>query len=291
MSHSASETRLRSAGWDALAGETLQAAREDGSVLTIGIFDGLHRGHLRLLAAAERLAASAGLQRVHIGFDPHPDLLLRGSAPLRLLDPIELELRLAAAGVEHWCDLPFDDTMRDTEWQPFLERLTALTGARSLVLSPESALGRHREGRLDRIRAWGANRGIQVHPVVEARTDGAPIRSTGIRAAIAAGDLSAAARALGRPHAIFVNRRAGGQDLLLEQDGFAIPPAGEYELRIGAAAHLAGRLPLTGRVARGLLDPAAGRLQLDPALLGRLPEGVGRLRVALLRRVAGRSGR
>ena len=91
-------------GWEDLEGVSLAGAREDGAVLTVGIFDGLHRGHQRILAAAERLAASAGLHRIHIGFDPHPDLLLRGVAPLRLLDPIEFEMRFASAGVEQWCD-------------------------------------------------------------------------------------------------------------------------------------------------------------------------------------------
>ena len=285
----ASESHLF--GWAALEGEQLRGAREDGSVLTVGIFDGLHRGHQRILAAAERLASSAGLHRIHIGFDPHPDVLLRGRAPLRLLDPVEFEMRFAAAGVEQWCDLPFDAEMRDTEWEPFLARLVAATGARSIVLSPESALGRGREGRLDRIRSWGATRGIQVHPVAEARAEGAPIRSTDIRAAIAAGDLSSAARALGRPHAITAQRTSNDLELRVEGEGFALPPAGEYEVRIGAAAHRAGRLPLTGRVARAVLDPAGRTLSLNLAAGGRLPEGGGRLRAALLRRLAGRSGR
>lgn len=289
LSQVASESRLL--GWEELEGASLAGAREDGAVLTIGIFDGLHRGHQRILAAAERLAASAGLHRIHIGFDPHPDLLLRGVAPLRLLDPIELEMRFASAGVEQWCDLPFDAEMRDTEWEPFLARLVAATGARSIVLSPESALGRGREGRLERIRSWGATRGIQVHPVAEARAEGAPIRSTTIRAAIAAGELSGAARALGRPHAITAQRTPGSLDLQVEGEGFALPPAGEYEIRIGVAAHRSGRLPLTGRVARARFDPAERTLSLDRTATEQLPEGVTRLRAALLRRLAGRSGR
>lgn len=278
-------------GWGELEGEAFQSAREDGSVLTVGIFDGLHRGHQRILSAAERLATSAGLQRIHIGFDPHPDLLLRGVAPLRLLDPIELEMRLAAAGVEQWCDLPFDAEMRDTEWEPFLDRLVAAVGARCIVLSPESALGRGRAGSLERIRAWGAVRRIQVHPVSEARADGAPIRSTAIRAAIAAGELSRAARSLGRPHAITVRRHAPEPNLKVEGEGFALPPAGEYEIRIGTAAHWSGRLPLTGRVMRAVLEPGLQTLSISPGAMGRLPEGALRLRAALLRPIAGRGER
>ena len=292
----AAEGSKRMIGWEGFAGDELVTAKERGAVVTIGVFDGLHRGHLRLLAAAERLALSAGLARVHLGFDPHPDLLLRGSTPLRLLDPIEFEMRLAGAGVEHWCDLPFDEAMRDTPWEEFLERVVDLTGAKSFVLSPESAFGRNREGRLDRVRAWGAGRGIQVHPVSEARTGGEKISSTSIRAAITSGELSTAARALGRPHAIVAHALVGGGTsatgaLTLEADGFALPPEGEYQLRVGSAAHFTGRLPLTGRLMRGHLDPVAGRLQIAPEGLQRLPEGGGRLRAALLGRLAGRSGR
>ena len=283
-------------GWEGLAGDELAAAKAGGSVVTIGVFDGLHRGHLRLLAAAERLALSSGLVRVHVGFDPHPDQLLHGTAPLLLLDSIEFEMRLAGAGVDHWCDLPFDDTMRDTPWEEFLDRVVDLTGAKSFVLSPESAFGRNREGRLDRVRAWGARRGIQVHPVSVARTGGEKISSTNIRAAIASGDLSTAARALGRPHAIVAH--APGTDganptstLTLDAAGFALPPEGEYQLRVGPAAHLSGRRPLTGRLMRGHLDRVAGRLQITPEGLQRLPQGGGRLRIALLGRLAGRSGR
>lgn len=286
----------RMIGWEGLASDELSRAKVNGSVVTIGVFDGLHRGHLRLLAAAERLALSAGLARVHLGFNPHPDLLIHGLTPLRLLDPIEFEMRLAGAGVEHWCDLPFDEAMRDTPWEEFLERVVDLTGARSLVLSPESAFGRNREGRLDRIRAWGAGRAIQVHPVNEVRTGGEKVSSTSIRAAITAGEISRAARELGRPHAIVAHALTeGGSDLTgalaLEAEGFALPPEGEYQLRVGSAAHFTGRLPLTGRLMRGYLDPVAGRLQIAPEGLQRLPVEGGRLRIALLGRLAGRSGR
>lgn len=277
--------------WAALEGPALAGAREDGSVLSIGIFDGLHRGHQRILAAAERIASAAGLHRVHIGFDPHPDALLRGEAPLRLLDAQEFELRLAAAGVEHWCDLPFDATMRDTEWQPFLSRIVAATSARSIVLSPESALGRGREGSIERIRTWAAARGIQVHPVAEVQIDGVPVRSTAIREAIMRGDLPGAARALGRPHAIIARRSPNALDLQVEGEGFAIPPDGEYEMRIGAAAHRAGRLPLTGRVVHGYYDRRGGVLSLEAHAAERLPTGATRLRAALLRRLAGRRER
>ena len=85
----------RITGWSELEARDREGLREIGTVVTIGVFDGLHRGHQRLLSAAFRLAAASGLERLHVGFDPHPDLLLHGSLPPRLLDDGELALRLA----------------------------------------------------------------------------------------------------------------------------------------------------------------------------------------------------
>lgn len=237
----------RVVGWDELALEMAPGENAaPGSVLTLGIFDGLHRGHMRLLAAAERLARAAGLQRVHIGFTPHPDQLIRGTTPLQLLDVGELELRMAGAGVDLWCDLPFTPETRDTPWEEFIERLVGVTKAKGIVLSPESAFGQGRQGTLPNVRAWGAVHGLQVHPVAEATAGGTPIRSTRIREAIAGGDLTGAARLLARPYAL-VGRLQGDQ-IHLQRHEAAVPPPGEYRARVGAAGRPEGRLPLVGRL-------------------------------------------
>lgn len=186
---------------------------------------------MRLLAAAERLARSAGLRRVHIGFTPHPDLLMRGATPLQLLDAGELELRMAAAGVDLWCDLPFTAETRDTPWERFIERLVGQTAAKSIVLSPESAFGKGRQGTLPTIRAWGAVHSLQVHPVAEAIAGGMPIRSTRIREAIVGGDLTAAARLLARPYALVGTLQ--GDQIRLQPSEAAVPPQGCIGLALG----------------------------------------------------------
>lgn len=267
-------------GWEELASETAATDAPLGSVLTLGVFDGLHRGHVRLLAAAERLARSAGLQRVHIGFTPHPDQLIRGVTPLRLLDAGELELRMAGAGVDLWCDLPFTPETRDTPWERFIERLVAVTAAKSIVLSPESAFGQSRQGTLPNVRAWGAAHGLQVHPVAEATAGGTPIRSTRIRNAIAGGDLTGAARLLGRPYAL--TGAFQGNQIRLEPNVAAVPPPGEYRARIGAAGRPGGRLPLVGRLTTVRVDADGLTVTiLRPEAADRRFEG-GPIRVALL---------
>lgn len=251
-----------------------------GSVLTLGVFDGLHRGHARLLAAADRLARASGLQRVHIGFTPHPDELIRGLAPLRLIDVGELELRMAHAGVDLWADLQFTPELRDTPWEPFLERITAVTTARGIVLSPESAFGRGRLGTMPNVRAWGAARGLQVHPVAEATAGGAPIRSTRIREAVSNGDLAGAARLLGRPYALVGTLH--GDEVRLQPHEAAVPPAGSYRARIGVAGRPEGRLPLVGRLTTVQIDRGGTTITLlRPDQADRRFDG-GAVRVALL---------
>ena len=267
-------------GWDELASEMAATEAPLGSVLTLGVFDGLHRGHVRLLAAAERLARSAGLQRVHIGFTPHPDQLIRGATPLQLLDAAELELRMAGAGVDLWCDLPFTPETRDTPWERFIERLVAVTAAKSIVLSPESAFGQGRQGTLPNVRAWGAAHGLQVHPVAEATAGGAPIRSTRIRDAIVGGELTGAARLLGRPYALVGTLQ--GDQVRLQPNVAAAPPPGDYRARVGAAGRPGGRLPLVGRLTTVRVDADGLTITLlRPEAADQRFDG-GSIRVALL---------
>jgi riboflavin kinase/FMN adenylyltransferase len=270
----------RVVGWDELAVEAASAEGDSGSVLTLGVFDGLHRGHTRLLAAAERLARASGLQRVHIGFTPHPDLLMRGATPPLLLDPGELALRMAGAGVDLWCDLPFTPETRDTPWEHFIARLVEAATVKSIVLSPESAFGKGRQGTLSNVRAWGATHGLQVHPVAEATAGGAPIRSTRIREAIAVGDLTGAARLLARPYALVGRLR--GDEVHLQPSEAAVPPPGEYRARVGVAGRPEGRLPLVGRLTTVRVNTDGLTITLlRPEAADRRFEG-GSVRVALL---------
>lgn len=267
-------------GWDELASEIASADGATGSVLTLGVFDGLHRGHMRLLAAAERLARAAGLRRVHIGFTPHPDLLVRGAAPRQLLHAGERELRMAGAGIDLWCDLLFTPETRDTPWERFIERLVEVTRSKSIVLSPESAFGQGRQGTLPNVRAWGAAHGLQVHPVPEATAGGTPIRSTRIREAIVRGDLTGAARLLARPYALVGTLQ--GREVRLQADEAAVPPPGQYRARLGMAGRPAGRLPLTGRLTTVLMGEDGVTITiLQPDATDRRFDG-GLIRVALL---------
>lgn len=272
----------RVVGWGALEG-VAKTALVRGSVLTLGIFDGVHRGHQALLAQAARVAEGGGWSRVHLSFEPHPDLLLRGRAPLRLMDVDELDARLALLGVGVRCNLPFDAPMRDTPWHEFLERVVSICNVRAIVVSPESSFGARREGSVERVRAWSGERGISVTRVREARYAGLPIRSSRIRDAIRGGDLSAANDMLGRPYAITGRVERGQISPIAGGAPWLLPPAGAYRVRLGGVTTPGGPLAPTGRLATALLDPEPPFIHLrsTPLVRSVLREGEF-VRLALL---------
>jgi len=220
------------ASWSALEHELGARVPSRGVVLTLGVFDGIHLGHVALLKRAHEMAQGLDALRVHVGFTPHPDLLLRGVLPLQLLDPSELVARMEQAGVDLFCELPFDAELRDTLWSDFLMRLTSVTKAVGITLSPESAFGARREGTVARVEAWGSAHGLQVAGVDEVLWGGAAVRSTRIREAVGQGDLQAAHAMLGRPYALIGTRTGDALDLSLERTAWCIPPSGQYEVAL-----------------------------------------------------------
>jgi riboflavin kinase/FMN adenylyltransferase len=170
------------------------------AVLTLGVFDGVHRGHAALLAAARAGAEEAGAAAIALVFDPPPDEVLRPGirvprlAPLAtVLDRIERD-----EGLDRAIPIRFDDGLRSLAAEEFLAALAPAIELRGLVMSPESAFGRGRGGTLERMREVGEQRGFAVIGVDPVIVDGEPVSSTRIREAIAAGDVETASR-LGRP--------------------------------------------------------------------------------------------
>ena len=168
----------------------------------VGVFDGLHRGHAYLLEhlVAEAHARSA-LPSV-ITFDHHPDEILTGSAPPLLLDPQERLERLQAAGVEVTVVQHFDDALRHTAFDAFVERIRARTALAGFLMTPDAAFGYERRGTPDALAALGERDGFEVVVIPPFTLEGQSIRSSAIRDAVAAGDLRQADRWLGRPFAI-----------------------------------------------------------------------------------------
>ena len=225
---------------------------EHGPIFAVvGVFDGLHRGHAYLL---ERLVREAEARSAHptvITFDAHPDEVLTGSAPPLLIHPDERLERLEAAGVEVTVVQHFDEAVRRTPYDAFIATIQRGTSLAGLLMTPDAAFGFERRGTPDALAELGRARGFDVVVVPPFELDGRAVRSSDIRAAIAAGDLAAAAELLGRP----VTFRGELRDGLVSFDWpLALPPDGEYACVVdGAAARLTmrgGQAHLSGATLR-----------------------------------------
>jgi riboflavin kinase/FMN adenylyltransferase len=186
-------------------GRALDEVPEVGpAALCMGVFDGVHRGHLALVAATRAAAAERGVRSVALLFDPHPDEVIHpGTAMPRLATP-GLNLRmLEEAGVD--CALPirFDSALRSLRPQDFLAAMAPAIDLRALVMTPESAFGRGRAGTPDAMRAHGRATGFDLVLASETILDGGePISSGRIRVAIREGRIGEATRMLGHPPTI-----------------------------------------------------------------------------------------
>lgn len=203
--------------------------------VVVGVFDGLHRGHLYLLDALDRAAAASGANAAVVTFDHHPDEIVVGSAPPLLCDPQERLERLAGAGVDVTVVQHFDVALRTTPYDAFIRRMAARTALAGFLMTPDSSFGYERGGTPETVAALGHEMGYQVVVVPPFVLDGQPVRSSDIRASIAAGDLTTAERLLGRPMTLTgtVSAAPDGEALSLRFDlPVALPPPGVYAARL-----------------------------------------------------------
>jgi riboflavin kinase/FMN adenylyltransferase len=173
-----------------------------GAVITVGTFDGVHRGHREVLEEISRRAERTGSRSVLVTFHPHPLRVVRPEqAPPMLTTVEEKKEILAESGLEYAVFLPFTPVLQRYPARRFVEEiLLGRLGMSELVIGYDHGFGRGREGDVDTLKALGEELGFRVD-VVGAVTEGeAPISSTRIRRALAEGDVVEAARGLGRAY-------------------------------------------------------------------------------------------
>lgn len=177
---------------------------EAGSVVTVGTFDGIHRGHQAVLDEIARRAAAAGRSSVLVTFDPHPLAVVRPEAAPALLTTWDERCEvLAATALDYALVLRFDQAVRAMSPEQFVaDVLLARCGMRDLVIGYDHAFGRGRSGDVDTLRELGSRHGFSVDVVGEVDVAGGPVSSTRIRAAVAAGDLALASELLGRRYSV-----------------------------------------------------------------------------------------
>ncbi|MBA2314331.1 MAG: tRNA pseudouridine(55) synthase TruB [Chloroflexi bacterium] len=207
---------------------------EDGPLFAaVGVFDGLHRGHRYLLDELVRHAARLGARPAVITFDSHPDQVLLGAAPPLLLDPAERLRLIGEAGVAVVVVQHFDEALRATPYDAFIHRITDRTRLAGLLMTPDAAFGHERRGTPEALAALGRrSEPPWVVVVVPPFTvDDRPVSSSEIRRLVAAGDLTAAERLLGRPYGVTGLPDPDDPGRLRFPLPVALPPAGRHRVR------------------------------------------------------------
>lgn len=185
--------------------EQLQRHRPIGdSALTIGVFDGVHRGHRHLLSRLKSEAGHRGLASIVITFVDHPRGVLHpGSAPPLLTDIDERVALLEETGVDLVIPVSFDRALSKLTAREFAGLLREHVGMAGLVVGPDFAMGHRREGDRSTLSALGHEMGFFVDVIEPLRDgEGPVVRSTAIREAIAEGDMARAAVMLGRHYSL-----------------------------------------------------------------------------------------
>jgi riboflavin kinase/FMN adenylyltransferase len=201
--------------------------------MVIGVFDGLHRGHAYLLEHLRTEADRRAARPTVITFDHHPDEVIQGAAPPLLLHPAERLELLAAAGVQVTVVQHFDEKVRQTPYDVFVGMISSRVDFAGFLMTPDAAFGFERRGTPEAVAALGARDGFDVVVVPPFTLDGSPVRSSDIRAAIAAGDLERARELLGREVTVTGLPTLDGDAVRLDFEmPVALPPPGGYEASI-----------------------------------------------------------
>lgn len=223
--------------------------------LTIGSFDGVHRGHQLLIGQMVQHAHATGRVAVVITFYPHPSVFLRGRRPsFYLTTPDEKAAHLAALGVDAVVTHPFNAEVANIRAADFVSQLMQHARMTELWCGNDFALGHNREGTVDFLRAEGERRGFSVTIASPELADGEIISSTRIRQALRDGAVEQVARYLGRPFRLtgeVVEGAKRGRTIgiptanLAVSDEHAIPATGVYACR----AYPGGTQPATSQLA------------------------------------------
>lgn len=174
------------------------------SVVTIGVFDGVHRGHQSIVARSTKGAEKAGLRSVAVTFDRHPVEIVRPGTVPKYLQTLDNKVTaLLAEGIDLVYVIEFTHEFSCRSALDFIDHtLCGPIDAKHVIVGANFRFGHGAEGDVDLLAAQGATHGFDVEPVTLLAEEDTPISSTAIRERILAGEVEWAARALGRPHVL-----------------------------------------------------------------------------------------
>ncbi len=176
---------------------------ERDSALTIGVFDGVHRGHRHLIGALIEEARESGLLAGVVTFKNHPISVLRPGARVQFLTDVAERTRLLQElGVDFVAAVEFDSALASLSSREFLSVLASELRMRKLVVGPDFAMGRDRDGSVETLPPIASELGSEFKAVELVTDPSGMVKSTTIRKQIADGEVSGAAKLLGRNFSI-----------------------------------------------------------------------------------------
>lgn len=208
--------------------------------LTIGKFDGVHRGHHALVARVRAVARELGVKAGALVLHPDPATVLAGRR-VPVLTPVMDRMQfLMADGIEAVRHLEFTPELAELSPEEFLDELEEWYDLEAVVVGPDFLFGKDRAGTLEVLRALGQDRGFDVHVVAPVSVDGERAAAGRIRALIGEGDVARASALLGRPYRLrgrVVQGQQRGRTLgfptanLDLDDDYQLPANGVYTVR------------------------------------------------------------
>nr|VFJ92731.1 MAG: riboflavin kinase / FMN adenylyltransferase [Candidatus Kentron sp. LFY]VFJ96520.1 MAG: riboflavin kinase / FMN adenylyltransferase [Candidatus Kentron sp. LFY]VFK14164.1 MAG: riboflavin kinase / FMN adenylyltransferase [Candidatus Kentron sp. LFY] len=241
-----------------------------GCVLTIGNFDGIHRGHQTVLAQLARVGKEMGLPTALIIFEPQTrEFFVPGSAPIRLTRLREKLMALRGLPLDRVCCLRFDHRLAGLAPPAFIDRLVHRgLGARYVVVGDDFRFGHRRQGDVPMLKAAGERLGFRVGQMETCLVGGDRVSSTRVRDALGSGDFALVEELLGRKYSLYgriIHGDRRGRDLgfptaninlhrrILPMNGvFAVEVHGLGEEIIAGVANVGVRPTIGGK--RGLLE-------------------------------------
>lgn len=255
----------------------------DEHFATVGVFDGLHRGHQAILASLQQASKRVGIPSVLYTFQPRPVTVFAPATPPDELTPLRRKLRLLAElGLDRVVVIRFSRAVAALGALEFLRLgLGAGRGLRGLWVGHDFRFGRGREGSWETIREEGLRLGFETHRLEPVTDAGAPVSSSRIRERLRAGEIGEAARLLGRwpdLEGTVVRGRGEGRRLLVPTANLRLPVTqclpmpgvyagmAEWGGEVAPAVMNLGRRPtLTGD---GVLVPEVHLIERDVDVLG-----------------------
>jgi riboflavin kinase/FMN adenylyltransferase len=246
--------------------------------LAIGVFDGVHLGHQRVIRQAVGDAAARGGRAVVITFDRHPDAVVAPDRAPPLIYPAAKKLRvIESLGPDTACVIHFDKAFSQITGEKFIRGLWRdCRPLGSVSVGGAFSFGRRRSGNVALLEALGKELNFAVHALAEVSLDGQPVSSTRAREAVREGRFELAGRLLGRPYTLCgkvvkgsgLGRQLGVATANLDLAALLTPPSGVYAARalVRGRTHLAA-VNLGSRPTLDPHPPAAPPIQAEAHLL------------------------